>query len=1464
MSQEIIFTVLPHKRDEIEGEKFLKLSAFVSIKLTTPNDTTLKKFNNILNWPAIIKEAGFKFKLKNGTVLDAELNSDQIDAELFGNLFHEDIRVDDFKDEDLSSKRIFSVPVKHINNFILDNYKASAIDNPKQLLSAEKFIDEKRYGTISRYKLDAKNIQKASFTTTPTRKIPPLKKSDLMYKDEKEDVNLKNRLRNSKFNRFEKKMNPKSDFVQLRQFHRMDNKISERVSIKIKKPEFEFHDIMAVMNSYPQIMRKLGFILDFVIPYNSSIASSGSIKLVPEILEIDEKGTTVSLPVTAYKITPKGFYTADKSTSAFKQGFVKINSDEFTVVQIDVDGAALKTNNMVENKVQQIASFYESRVELANSISLKKRNLQFIEPPEDEGLPYMRSAGIAVVKNGMADYLNASIDTNYKLKSKFLNTKTQKISIQKRVITGSTPVMAKLIIKEPAVLLYSTDVVQGYRMDIAYEDKPEKWYSLHQRHEDYTWYDEHNNPTAIDGIVPDEGFIQLGMAEDPDDPDDVFVSETLARWEGWSLSVRKPGYAINEADDYELKDDETLKRDFVHKSKAQEIKKYAFDPDLEFRINAQSKIVQGTLPKLRFGKNYQVRVRTVDLAGNSVSLDSLTDSPLETTQSNISYMRYEPLASPIVLVGNELKDGEFLERMVIRSNYDQSVSEYENTHSVQSYIFNNFSRRYLLPPKNSQLMAETHGMFEQAFGNNPQAAKDIYNIITSYEGLYTQDEKNKEKIYQPSDVEIIYLPDPMAAGVSLFIADGNKNTHTQDFKPRMFGFFTKDEVKPQNTNVNIPADWYNAGVVTIKLEEGEYDGKWDESSRTFTVTLPKGHRTRIKFSTFWREEDMKQLSAVWKMVKDDSPGNWKEIEDLAIKGQHWMVSPSREIELVHAVQQPMEQPVIMALLPDRDFDKTFVEINTKFDIHGQSTEKVEFQAKWTDPLDDGISVSIKEKQGRNSISDIEINYHDDKVTKGTIPEPAHLIDPAKVQLQIKPHTIFKRRSQATFAKEPQPGATRINDLYKPQEVIFKQIKKRKSLSNLSVVENLKMDIELYKLSFVQVLNLRIKPLEHNFGDTKHRWVDYKLIATSRYGDYFDKILTKYSELNTNRESEWVERVNILSSVRPKPPEIDYVIPTFEWHKTQNGNTFIHSRKGGGLRIFLKRPWFSTGVDEKLAILLPGKPDSGVFSMVAMPAGYSNYYTHWGIDPILFSNKPGDFSPAVNIFGMNPHIDEEVEYPDLKGGKATVVAYPVEFDEERQLWFCDLAISPGTMYFPFIKLALARYQEHSVRKNGSDVCLSPVVMSSMMQLMPDRKTTLSFKKDDKNSKLTITVSGPIYNERYAKYGNYTSIHISFLDTRIVQPITGVVDDGTTDKSLKDESFVINISQRNITNNMFKISKEFRLPGKYKRDPFQVVIEEYEHGPNKMPMKGNYKDRLEQSEETDRLIYADVFKVNEMEK
>lgn len=1473
MPQELIFTTLPHQRLEKEGQPYLKLSVYTTIKLSTAKDTTLADFEDILRFPHKLLDASFQFKLQNGQILDAELVEDNIDTNLFENIFHPEIKVDDFKDEDdIGNKNMFTFPVKHINDFVLKNYREAAVQNPTKRISPEVFVDENKFGAISQMKLDVNVIEEVDAPSRQTK----IKAAQLYFKDDVDDRQLKTEVRRDKFLPYAKQMRPKSDFVQLRQFHKVDRIVINQIQpVKIEKPRFEFHDITAVVNSYPQILRKLGLVLDFLIPYTDSIPNSGHISLVINALEFDEEGTTVSLPPTAYKITADGFYIGDQSNSIFNQGFVKINTDQFSVVQIDADGTALKTSNMAENKVIQIAQFYEVKAELFKSRALKLKQVEEPEPPEDEGLPYMRSAGIAVTKNGMAEHLYKSIQTNIELKKVFAATSVEKIELKQQNLkrvggnldnlqVQQQPAIQNMTlrIKAPQKILYSNDVIQGYRMDIAYEDEPNRWFSLHQRQDDYTWYDEQNNPNVIPDIIPDEGFIQLGFAEDPNDPEDVFVSETLARWEGWSLSVRKPGYAINEAEDYDGTEDE--KKDFVYKSKAQEIKKYQFDPDLSFKVNAQSKIVPGTLPKLRFGKNYRVRVRAVDLAGNSVPIDHLSESAAETIRENIRYMRYEPLASPIVLVGNELKDGEFLEEMVIRSNFDQNPSEYENSHPVDGQNFDAFSQRYLLPPKNSQLMAETHGKFEEAFRNNPSAAQEIYNIITSHEGLYQQDEKNKEKVYQPSEVEIIYLPDPMAAGVALFIAEGYETTHTQNFDPRLFSFFSNNEIRPNNTNsVSIPDDWYNAQGIRIRLEEGPQGTNWNSSQRVFTIYLPKGIRTKIKFSTFWREEDLKQLSAIWEMIVNDQPGNLNHLEELAVSGQHWMVSPSREIELVHATQQPVDAPVIKDLIPDRDYNATFALINTRFDIHGESTEKVEFQAKWTEPFDDGISVTIKEKSGRNSIPDIWINYHDDVVTKGTIPQPEELKKAPVENLKVQPILRIQPRTIKSFEADPQPQARKVNQIFTAQNTEFKQLQRLKVSARQNLAQRVQYDIQSTKFSFLKQMNLRINPLEHQFGDTKHRWVDYKLVAASRYREYFDKILKSDSSLTTTRESAWREKVNILSSARPKAPEIDYIVPTFEWRKTQTTDAVRHQRMGGGLRIYLKRPWFSTGDDEMLAVILPDAK-SNIQSFVSANPGYSSNYTHWGIDPILYGNKPEGVSPQTTDFRMNPVIDSKLQYPNSQGALAKVAAYPVHFDQERQLWFCDLAINPKQMYFPFVRLYLARYQPHSVREENSDVCLSPVIIAKMTQLIPDRQSTLRFKKDDQNSKFTITIEGTIYNPGNVPYGNYNFINISFLDTELAQPIYGVILDGENEKNLEDEGVSLRITRRDmISGTRFQIEREFRLNRRYKTAPFSVVIEEYERGPNQIPdLPPEYKDRLEQSEQTDRLIFADVIKINEV--
>ena len=63
----------------------------------------------------------------------------------------------------------------------------------------------------------------------------------------------------------------------------------------------------------------------------------------------------------------------------------------------------------------------------------------------------------------------------------------------------------------------------------------------------------------------------------------------------------------------------------------------------------------------------------------------------------------------------------------------------------------------------------------------------------------------------------------------------------------------------------------------------------------------------------------------------------------------------------------------------------------------------------------------------------------------------------------------------------------------------------------------------------------------------------------------------------------------------------------------------------------------------------------------------------------------------------------------------IAAHDVHYDHERQLWYCDIEIDQGPSYWPFIRLALARYQPVSV-----DGCeLSEIVLADVMPLAADR-------------------------------------------------------------------------------------------------------------------------------------------------
>lgn len=101
---------------------------------------------------------------------------------------------------------------------------------------------------------------------------------------------------------------------------------------------------------------------------------------------------------------------------------------------------------------------------------------------------------------------------------------------------------------------------------------------------------------------------------------------------------------------------------------------------------------------------------------------------------------------------------------------------------------------------------------------------------------------------------------------------------------------------------------------------------------------------------------------------------------------------------------------------------------------------------------------------------------------------------------------------------------------------------------------------------------------HHVNDTKHHRIRYTARSTSRYREYFpEKVVEGRNtrKLKFTRTSDSVV-VDVPASTRPVAPTIAYVIPTFGWQRQTQTNLKRSIRFGGGLRVYLERPWFSSG------------------------------------------------------------------------------------------------------------------------------------------------------------------------------------------------------------------------------------------------------------------------------------------------
>jgi hypothetical protein len=240
-------------------------------------------------------------------------------------------------------------------------------------------------------------------------------------------------------------------------------------------------------------------------------------------------------------------------------------------------------------------------------------------------------------------------------------------------------------------------------------------------------------------------------------------------------------------------------------------------------------------------------------------------------------------------------------------------------------------------------------------------------------------------------------------------------------------------------------------------------------------------------------------------------------------------------------------------------------------------------------------------------------------------------------------------------------------------------------------------------------------------------VFYTARATSRYQEYF----AQDQNLDFTRSSQPV-KVEVPASARPAAPLVDYIVPTFGWQRQTQTNLKRSIRFGGGLRVYLERPWFSSGAGELLGVALYDYLNGSLTDREL----WKGYITQWGADPIWAAPGLGSI-PSSYHFPNALTSEQSLSLPGKAPGRVQVAGFTVDFDFDTQKWFADLTVDIQTeAYTPFIRLAFVRYQPFAL----PDAKLSAVFLADYAQLTPERSAMITADPYHPR-RLRLTVSGP---------------------------------------------------------------------------------------------------------------------------
>jgi hypothetical protein len=1000
---------------------------------------------------------------------------------------------------------------------------------------------------------------------------------------------------------------------------------------------YDFHELMSMLSSHPDLYPKVGLVFDLrvIAPIDLSMRKLGRVAAKITWRLALSQAPSNRYPLTAYEVfsapnnIPSPRFLPCSRTDAnaggttqyddvVRHGTLEISDpNRFHIQTMDTHGDYFKGQAVQSNE---------------ESTSPDRRNTE-----REEAIPKLRSCGLALVKDNRKAKVEAVASRNAKLQAD--------LEADKRVT------------------FFAEDLTLGYRVDV-FTVEPHKdvskgsWNSLCLRSTVYELITpgENNNWTPkkvaesspISNAEKDrqigayerlcrkriEGIVQASASRAADASNSEFqLLETVTRWENWSLAAPVP-----------IKNPALPAYDSTRKP---------------LRLRATHSVSR-SLPRLKFGNRYYLRCRAAFLDGSGLSMDECdsTSSKLgDASGAPFPFKRLESIDSPVVLLDEPIKPsetpGDQLAHLVLRSN-DESTS------------------RHVVPPRVSPNMALLHGFFDQsrkgAFTDYIWNTDGTFASVCQFNGQ--ADCKNRTSsgadgnaIFKPfpgSHLEVRhpYLPDPAARRLQITLL--HRRSTSTDVAVEIYDFYSSQDNWPEADSLEVQLEGPKEGQTQDAVLE------LNQAENSVKVSLKEGRMASLILTPTLEGVNLRGIPLIenFKFSGDLAKRMGASQRQLPNLNLHWLLVAQVKLDLVNAVQKPLEVPnlesiTITSQLPSSNS----VQLKASVIVDPDSTGQIDISATWTDKSDD-------------------ISRCD--TTNGTPEDP---------RVTSRAHVLSQKVELPEFET---PGER-----------------------NVSVaVDHLIGDTKYHAIKYSVSGKCRFAPY----------YSDYQSVIASPRNEQLSAKFTAVGGGKEKKDKIEDLPIYVCNRGIPDVPKILYMVPIFRWDLAETERGRKHRRYGGGLRVYMDPQWYSSGDGELLAVVLAERPfslpsDAGTLvTQWGIDPLWEGNALPQPPTPNDFEGEAGFVRHCENKSTEEKSLPglEPAEYPGLK---VTALGFSPKVDCERKLRYCDVIMRPQGAYYPFVRFALARFQPNSI----AGAHLSKIVTADFMQLAPDRWVVTYFRK-----------------------------------------------------------------------------------------------------------------------------------------